>query len=272
MTDLLMVTGAVVLSIALRSFGHWLPRKLGAAGILVATFLACYLPTGSIALGLVAMSIWFLLPWIELLTRVRRLRLPLQRSLEKQPPPGHARFPSLTELTDEVEEAGFEYVADTGWDWEEMTQFYRLFFNEEDKAEASICLTEQDGVGWVSLSLTSRAKDGRVFRTTNVPFSNPMQPTPEVLTHQVSTAERFDELHAEHKSWLENHNIEDQLIAVDSPEDITESIENEAGRQIRHNLEAGLVRLAETAETVRYSWRGLFYLYFQVVKDMVKLC
>jgi hypothetical protein len=28
---------------------------------------------------------------------------------------------------------------------------------------------------------------------------------------------------------------------------------------------------AESAETVRYSWRGLLYLYFQLVKDMVKM-
>ena len=33
-----------------------------------------------------------------------------------------------------------------------------------------------------------------------------------------------------------------------------------------------LIEPGETAETVRYSWRGLFYLYFQLVKDMVRMC
>tara|TARA_R110002096_G_scaffold83431_6_gene193453 strand:+ start:5129 stop:5947 length:819 start_codon:yes stop_codon:yes gene_type:complete len=272
MTEFFIVLGVVVLSSALRSFEHRLLRKLGALGILVASFLAFYLPTESIAAGVGGMLIWFMLPWVELLTRVRKLRLPMTRQLEKQPPPGHSRFPSLTELTDEVEEEGFEYVADTGWDWDEMYQFYRLFVHEEEKAEASICLTEQEGVGWVSLSLTSRLEDGRIFRTTNVPFSSPMKSTPEVLTKQVPNAESFEELLSSHRAWLVAHEVDEKSLVMDAPEGISELIEKETGRQIRHNLEAGLIRLGETAETVRYSWRGLFYLYFQLVKDMVKMC
>ena len=48
--------------------------------------------------------------------------------------------------------------------------------------------------------------------------------------------------------------------------------EKHLGVGIKYNLEAGLIRLADKAGTFRYSWRGLFYLYFQLVKDMVKMC
>ena len=271
MTELLIVLGVVVFSVALRSFNHRMLRKIGALGVLAASFLAFYLPTDSVLAGVGGLMIWFMLPWVELLTRVRHVRLPVRRQLEQQPPPGYSRFPALTELTDEVEEAGFEYIADTGWEWDGMNQFYRLFQHEEEKAEAAISLMEQDGVGWVSLSVTSRLSDGRTIRTTDVPFSSPMKISPDVLTCQKPLSESFDDLVGSHRDWLKELGVTDLLVETVEPESLTVLIGKETGQQIRHNLDAGLIEPGETAETVRYSWRGLFYLYFQLVKDMVRM-
>jgi hypothetical protein len=148
MSELLIVLGVIVFSFALRSFRARLLRKLGALGLLAATFLAFYLPTGSIAAGVGGLLIWFLLPWLELLTRVRNLRLPIHKSLEQQAPPGASRFPAFSEMTDEVEKEGFEYVTDTGWEWDGVKQFFRLFYNAETREQAAICLTEQDDISW----------------------------------------------------------------------------------------------------------------------------
>tara|TARA_R110000850_G_scaffold157962_25_gene282102 strand:- start:948 stop:1766 length:819 start_codon:yes stop_codon:yes gene_type:complete len=272
MTEFIIVLGVVVLSMALRSFDHRLLRKLGAFGILVASFLGCYLPTGSIAAGVGGVSLWFILPWVELLTRVRNLRMPMHRHLERQSPPGHSRCPSLKALTGEVEDAGFEYVADTGWDSEGMNQFYRLFYHADELAEATISLTEQEGVGWVSLSLASRHEDGRVFRTTDIPFSSPMKTTSDVLTQQLPYSESFEELLEEHRGWLRELGVAESVVGQRDPEKLASLIEKEIGCQIRHNIDAGVIRPGETEETVRYSWRGLFYLYFQLIKDMVTMC
>jgi hypothetical protein len=38
--------------------------------------------------------------------------------------------------------------------------------------------------------------------------------------------------------------------------------------QIDHNINVGLIELTGEGE-FRYSWRGCFYLWFQMVKDMV---
>ncbi|MEX2581045.1 MAG: hypothetical protein WD342_18445 [Verrucomicrobiales bacterium] len=272
MTELFIVLGVVVLSFALRSFTNRYVRKLGAAGILAATFLVFYYSTGSMAAGVGGLLLWFLLPWLELLTRIRKLRLPVAKSLERQSPPGNARFPGLTETTDEIEEQGFEYVSDNGWDWDGMNQFYRIFYHDEERVQAAICLTEQEGVSWVCLTLTSRHRDGRVFRTTNVPFSSPMKKAPDVELQQFPFAESFDELLEQHREWIGDMGFAPEDLASDAPEDLTGLIEQETGRQIKHNLEAGLIRLGDTAGTFRYSWRGLFYLYFQLVKDMVRMC
>ena len=76
MTNLLIVAGVLVLSFALRTSHLRVIRKAGALGVLGATFLAFYFFTDSVAVGVVGGLLWFLLPWVELLTRIRRLRLP----------------------------------------------------------------------------------------------------------------------------------------------------------------------------------------------------
>ena len=272
MTELFIVLGVLVLSFGLRSFSSRILRKLGALGILVATFLAFYLPTGSIVAGVGGLMLWFLLPWVELLTRIRQLRLPVNKTLEKQPPPAASRFPAFSEMMDEVEEEGFEYVSDTGWDWDGMSQFYRIFYHSKSREQAAICFTEQEGVAWGCLTLTSRVEDGRTFRTTNIPFSSPMKSAPDVTLRQVPEAELFPDLLEKHRDWMRGMGFQTEDFVDESPDDLPGLIEKETGRQIKHNLEKGLIRLADTAGTFRYSWRGLFYLYFQLVKDMVKMC
>lgn len=272
MTEIFIVLGVLFLSFALRSFPNRVLRKLGALGILAATFLAFYFPTGSIVAGVGGLLLWFLLPWVELLTRIRQLRLPLNKILEKQPPPGAARFPAFSEMTDEVEAEGFEYVSDSGWDWDGMYQFYRIFYHADTREQAAICLTEQEGISWSCLTLTSRLPDGRTFRSTNVPFSSPMKSAPDVTLHQAPQAEFFPDLLEEHRSWIVRLGISTEELVEEEPEELPGLIEKETGRQIKHNLDKGLIRLADTAGTFRYSWRGLFYLYFQLVKDMVRMC
>lgn len=271
MTEIFIVLGVVVLSVALRSFRIRFVRKLGALGILAATFLFFFFLTGSIAAGVGGLLLWFLLPWVELLTRIRRLRLPLEKVLERRSPPGASRFPELTELTNEIEAEEFEYVADTGWEWDGTNQFYRLFYHPKMRESAAICLTEQEGIAWVYLYVTSRHERGDTFRTSNVPFSSPMKMAPEVRFHQAPFADSFDNLLLEHRIWLGAFGYEESDMLEEDPDTLAGLIEAETGRQIRHNIEEGLIEPAESAETVRYSWRGLFYLYFQLVKDMVRM-
>lgn len=272
MSELFIILGVLALSFGLRSFRHPVLRKIGAVGILAATFLAFYFPTESLLAGCGGLLMWFLLPWVELLTRIRQLRLPVHKTLEKTTPPNASRFPDLSNLTDEVENEGFEYVSDNGWEWDGMSQFYRIFYHEEKRQEAAICFTEQDGIAWGCLTLTSRRPDGLIYRTTNLPFSNPMKSAPDLILRQSPESDTFPDLLELHEQWLHDLALETSDFVAEDPETLTTLIEQETGEQIQYNLETGLIRLAEKAGTFRYSWRGLFYLYFQLVKDMVKLC
>ena len=79
-----------------------------------------------------------------------------------------------------------------------------------------------------------------------------------------------DDLLLEHRLWLGGFGYEEADMVEEDPERLAGLIGEETGRQILHNIDVGLIEIAESEETVRYSWRGLFYLYLQLVKDMVR--
>ena len=78
MREFLIVLGLLVLAVGLRSARSNLPRKLGALTFLAASFCLLYFLTGSLAGGLLGAGLWFFLPWIDLLTRIRRMRRDLR--------------------------------------------------------------------------------------------------------------------------------------------------------------------------------------------------
>ena len=135
---LLLTLGVAVLSVALRSYQTSFAQKAGAIGILVSTFLAVYFVSDSWVLALAATLAWFFLPWLEILTRIRALRLPKEKALRPKRPPSSEIFPALEDITREIEAEGFAHVNDAGWDWEDYRQFFRLFYKEEDRAQATI--------------------------------------------------------------------------------------------------------------------------------------
>src|SRR5436190_1497609 len=112
---LLLTLGVAVLSVALRSYQTSLAQKLGALGVLAASFLAVYFATGNIGWGIAGAASWLFLPWLEILTRIRSLRLPKEKQLRPKTPPSANLFPALDEISREIENEGFEHVTDAGW-------------------------------------------------------------------------------------------------------------------------------------------------------------
>src|SRR5438132_13037144 len=139
----LLTIGVVVLSVGLRTFQNSYAQKAGALGILAATFLAVYFVTNSWVWGLAAAMGWLFLPWLEILTRIRALRLPKEKQLRPKSPPSSDTFPALSDITREIEEEGFVHVGDAGWDWEDYRQFFRLFYRQVIRSKDTIYLYEQ---------------------------------------------------------------------------------------------------------------------------------
>ncbi len=246
-------------------------HKLGSLLLLAASYLAAFFVFESHVAGVAAVLFWFFLPWIELLTRVRQMRLPMEKKLSRRSPPSRERFPELLDFTTEIEEAGFEHVADTGWDWGDMAQFFRVFYHDELKTQVALCLNEQEGIALAYIAVTSRDSENKTFRTWTFPFSGPMRPAPGVILNQITATETFKDLLNQHLAFLKEKGIAPSELVSDDPETIEDLMEVEVRNQIRHNLKRGIIVESIEEGTFRYSWRGLFFLWTQILKDMVKL-
>ncbi len=269
MNELLIILGTSVFGYALRTFPQPLLRKAGALLYLVATWLAGWKLSGSHAGGAAAVAGWFLLPWVEIVLRVRKMRLPLRRSLHHRLPPNRHDFPHLGDLTEELEKEGFEQTDDTGLDWEEMTQFLRVCYHAPSHTQAVIHLHQQANYSVVFVSVTSRTSDGRIITTSNYPFSQTMRSAPNVILHRVPAADSFAALLAEHRSHLALLKISETDLTSPAGEELAARLQVELDSQVEHNLKRGLI--VEAGEgTFRYSWRGCFYLWGQFLKDMVR--
>jgi hypothetical protein len=272
MRETLTVVGLVVLAIALRSARLTLSRKLGALLILGASFCFFYFISGSLWGGSVGIVLWFFLPWIELLTRIRRMRLPLENRLRHRKIPNASFFPNAIEAAAAMEEAGFEHVSDCGWEWAGMLQFFRLFWHPEERAVAAVCLCEQSDVAFAFISITSHAADGSIWRTTNFPFAPTLQCPPNVKWNHVPCEQScFHQILNDHRKYLLRVNLPADQLRMPDPEEIENSIEQEMRKQVAHNLSAGLIQLTGDGH-FQYSNRGLIFLWGQFIKDMIRLC
>jgi len=119
------------------------------------------------------------------------------------------------------------------------------------------------------VSLTSRTKDGVTITTTNYPFAPTMQFSPQQRVNRQVYAESMEKLVAAHQAFLAKNELSGELEDLDT-EELSNYIERDMSAQIDHNITIGVIEPAGEG-VFRYSWRGCFYLWFQVVKDMIRV-
>jgi hypothetical protein len=253
----------------LRSFANPVLFKLGSLGILGTSFLAGYLLTGRWEIGAACGLAWLLLPWLEILTRVRETRLPRVKPLRHQVPPSNDIFPDLASLTEELEEEGFNQVEDAGWNWEDDRQFFRLFYKSDERLQASICLVDQNDFAFYYLSFSSRSHDGTAWTTWNYPFSYSMKFSPQFRTNRLRGDLGVLELIEGHRKFLAKSGVSAESVLPAKPEEMQIDLQKDMEKQIDHNLAVGLL-LPEEEGMVRYSWRGMFFIWGQFLRDFLR--
>lgn len=267
-SDILLVVGVGVLSAALRSYRHPVFFRLGTLGLVATSFLAGWLLGESVWIGAAFVAMWFLLPWVEILTRVRAMRLPLERRLEPVAPPNCERFPMLGELNDEMDEEGFEYARDVEWHYGETRQFFRILVHPERHVTGIICLAEQAGMAFYYVAFRSRAADGRSFLTWNYPFSYSLELPPSFHVRRIGGELSVPALLEAHAELLRTAGDTAWIAPV--AETATDDVERELREQFDHNLASGLLQ-KDGPDLIRYSPRGLFYLWCQFLRDFVRI-
>ena len=272
MRETLFVLGLLILAVALRSARKNVLRKLGALTFLVASFCLFYFITRSVIIGFLGVAMWFFLPWVELLTRVRRMRLPLNNRLQHKELPDPSFYPNATEAAVAMEDAGFDHVSDCGWEWAGMQQFFRLYWHPEERAVAAVCLCEQSDVAFAFISVTSYCEGGKTWRTTNFPFAPTLRCPPSVRWNHVPCDKScFLQILTDHHDYLRRSKVSTDCLRMPDPDELENAIEQEMRQQVEHNLATGIIRLTGDGHFA-YSRRGLFFLWGQFIKDMIRLC
>ena len=150
-----------------------------------------------------------------------------------------------SEITREIEDEGFVHVGDAGWDWEDYRQFFRLFYREEDRAQAAICLNEQRDFSFYYLRISSRAKGGTVWTTWNDPgFPTGLKLTPlySALIDNV-LIRSFWQLYQSHRDFLRRKRCEIPRQSIPLDEEQIETRNGERLRdQIAHNIHKGVLK------------------------------
>lgn len=267
---LILIVGMALLSLAFRTISHPVAQKLGLVCLLTTSFLIGYLPGRSWILGILCVSTWLLLPWLEILTRIRRLRLPADKTLSARRPPSRDLFPDLDHLTEEIEEDGFTYIDDAGWDWDNHSQFFRLFYREEDRLQGAICLIDQEQIAFFYLMISTRTSDGKLWTTWNYPFSSALKFAPAVTVRRVRAGLSFSEMLKAHQRLLDKKRVTLADVVPLTQEEMQASMQKELRAQLDHNLRAGVLTKTDEGK-LRYSWRGLFYIWCQFLRDVVRL-
>jgi hypothetical protein len=270
MSDFLLVGGVLLLSMALRTTSSVILNKIGVLGYLATSFLAGWLLSGWWPMGLVFLSFWLVWPWYELITRVRKIAMPQENNLRHKAPPHRELFPALPAMTEEIESAGFEHLEDLGREWDEAHQFFRVFHKPDERIQAVICLVEQESFAFYYLRLVSRGKDGAVWTTWNYPFALNLKLSPDWRINREGSNRTFAQLLESHRQFLARHNVFTEELTDTDPAGLAGQFHAEQTAQIAHNVTAGILARGEDG-AIRYTWRGLIFIWLQFLRDFVRL-
>ena len=97
-----------------------------------------------------------------------------------------------------------------------------------------------------------------------------MKLTPDCVVNCVRGIGSFDELIEVHRKFLDSKGIIKSNLQGTDPDELGKLTEKEMRNQVDHNLDRGLLKLSGNG-TFCYSWKGLFFLWYQSIKDMIRL-
>ena len=270
--EALFVVALLTFAVAFRAWRKNWARKAGVLCILAAAFLAVFFITNSLWASAFSLLSWFFLPWIDLLVRVKKLRFPSINRLRSQEAPEDDFFPNASKSLVAMSEADFEHVGNLALRLIDTDQFYRLHWNPEERAIAILCLCEKENMAFAFVNVISQTEDGRLFQTTNYPYSPRLKSPPgTALNHLPCEKNCFHQVLNDHRNYLKRKKISEDDLMFPDPDTMGAEVQSRVGKLLDYNLKIGTIAEAEE-DLFRYTTRGLFFIWKQSVKDMIRLC
>ena len=122
------------------------------------------------------------------------------------------------------------------------------------------------------VNVISQTEDGRLFQTTNYPYSPRLKSPPgTALNHLPCEKNCFHQVLNDHRNYLKRKKISEDDLMFPDPDTMSTEVQSRVGKLLDYNLEIGTIAEAEE-DLFRYTTRGLFFIWKQSVKDMIRLC
>ncbi len=94
--------------------------------------------------------------------------------------------------------------------------------------------------------------------------------TPHFRINRQRPDQSFWRLYQSHREFLRRNGVKADAIDMLDEERIETEIENDLRDQIAHNIAKGVLKQTAAGD-VKYSWRGMIYLWCQFLVDLVRL-
>lgn len=273
MKQLLITISVIMFGLALRSSKRKCLKKLGVVVYLCASGLIGFFITDSIFCGIFFGAIWLFVPWFELLISVNKKDRLIKNKLKKGGMKCGSYFPEESCLLEAFKENGFQAGDECGWEFGKSYEHYRYFWNAEKKCLAAICYRVEPCTTFSYLKLFSMHDSGAVWQTSNFPFSCTLKSPDKFKLNHVTAGEKSC---PQNMMYLHDLALYEEGVKVESLLDISGDAvitftEEYLEEQVRFNLEKGMVK--KVSEThFNYSFKGLCFLWVQILKDLFRLC
>jgi hypothetical protein len=268
MNEVIIVVALVCAAMGLRAFGAAWCQRVGMLGYVAAVGVAGFFLTQAWWGAVAGVLLFLLVPMMGIFWQIRGMRLPLDRKWRSSWPPNETQFPTLAELTEELEAHRYEHIDDVQARWHEAREQVRLMRHPQDKVLASITMMTDEPFQMLWVSLTVKTREGLLVSTTTSPSMSPLCMAPGVSLRYERQAASIAELlraHAQH--MVEQKVYSEELVMIEA-EEATAFLEQEMRRQVDYNLDCGVIRLAGEG-TFSYSWRGGVFLWVQWLRSVL---
>lgn len=269
--DLLGCFVLILGGLSLLQFESLALRKAGMGLIWLASGLAAYTFTNSIALAIVMLFAWIFFPIWEMVFVLRQLRVPRHRELADAHAP-REDFEALSEITSGLTAADFEQVDECKLHPAQHEQYYRIFVRRDGLVHATIGYVAQGPIGFHFVAFTSKSKDGRRWMTWDYPLTYGLIMPPDIAVYRALQCDDVPELYQAHLDFLAINEVRtDDLVPGErTPEAARAHLEQTLNQQIEYNISRGYLAPVTGTDTENfgYSWRGTLYVAGQVLRDL----
>jgi len=247
-------------------------RKVALLLFWLGSGMGIYFVTEQVGWAIFVLLAWILLPLTEILFVLRKLRVPQERQLRDAAPPT-TEFPMLRDITREYEALGFKKVDDCDLTPHFHETHYRLFHHPTEAAHGVIGFISQGEIGFSFHAFFSEQSNGKIWLTWDYPLTYGLKTPPNIAIYRVSESETIELLWQEHQAFLKANGVhESELLPAPALEEVRAPLSRLLKAQLEFNVQEGILlpEVSQEIQHLRYSWRGIWYVTRQMVRDLVR--